>query len=100
MPSCCPEASSTANPFGISTIRHGAGKRLVMLRPPSGIRDPDTNAVPPERAAPSVVVTANPRVAIWRPRVALVAIIAVGAVSQAYAKAERYAEADEAVMVK
>src|SRR5258705_167234 len=33
MPSCCPVASSTANPFGISTIRHGAGKRLPMDPP-------------------------------------------------------------------
>jgi hypothetical protein len=24
-------ASSTANPLGISTVRHGAGKRLVMF---------------------------------------------------------------------
>src|SRR5882672_12854284 len=27
-------ASSTANPWAISTIRHGAGKRLVMLATP------------------------------------------------------------------
>ena len=50
---------------------------------PPGGRDSHTNPSPPERAAISVIVTANPPVAVRRPRVAGVAIIAVGAVSEA-----------------
>ena len=50
---------------------------------PPGGRDSHTNLSPPERAAISVIVTANPPVAERRPRVAGVAIIAVGAVSEA-----------------
>jgi hypothetical protein len=43
-PKLLPVASSTANPLGISTIRHGTGKRLVM----------DTSALLPVAFAVSV----------------------------------------------
>src|SRR5215813_453142 len=59
----------------------------------------ETSARPKRVATLVVVVTANPSVAVRRPRVARVAIIAVGAESEAQAKTERDAEAGKVVTV-
>jgi len=75
----------------------GSGPLCLAYCPASLTRHTNDDSL--ERAATSVVVTANPHVAVRSPRVACVIVVAVGTEAQAKAN-QRRAEARKAVTAK